>query len=142
MKVSSLKNKNAINVLQPLVLPATVATPSETALALSKKIKPERSKRVTGDWERDVKVNLPDTLVFKRHRELLNARVREVIVVGQGFAREVKVVDLGPDTSAVAKGLELAYKAKGKIAGDQEPKRELPAPILQQFNINISTDKE
>lgn len=56
---------------------------------------------------------LPDDLLEERHLELLNKR--EVIKMFNG---EGKVIDQ-PDTQAVSKGLEMAYKIKGSYAPEK-----------------------
>lgn len=94
-------------------------------------------------WTELVQELLPDTMLAEKHNELLNARVLKVMkvreLVEEGYEDEdgnvvadryetvQKVVDLGPDTNAVAKGLELAYKVKGMFnkgaggEGDRPP---------------------
>ena len=57
---------------------------------------------------------LTDDLLSKRHLELLNKR--EVIKMFNG---EGEVIDQ-PDTQAVSKGLEMAYKIKGSYAPERK----------------------
>lgn len=67
---------------------------------------------------------LPDDLLAERHLELLNKR--EVSKV------DGEIIDV-PDTQAVSKGLDMAYKLKGSYAPEKT--------INQNVNLNI-TDKK
>ena len=49
---------------------------------------------------------LPDELLVRRHAELLDKR-KHVRIKNQ-------LIDMGPDTSAVAKALDMAYRLRGK----------------------------
>ena len=83
-------------------------------------------------WHTSLRETIPTELLLKRHYELLNKRDREIIVVGEGFAREVKIIDKGVDVQAVTKGLELGYKLYGKLTGD-EPKAPPPKNVYNMF---------
>ena len=69
---------------------------------------------------------IPDDLLGERHIELLNKR--EVIRSLDGNV----VLDLGPDTPAVSKGLDMAYKLKGLYKEHQDPVNIL-IPVLVKF---------
>lgn len=74
----------------------------------------------TKGWEELISRELPDGLLAKRHRELLNKR--EVFITKKkDGTQEVELIDQ-PDTQAVSKGLDMAYKIKGRyseeIGGD------------------------
>ena len=61
---------------------------------------------------------IPDGLLVERHIELLNKReVHRVSVDGEA---EYELIDQ-PDTQAVSKGLEMAYKLKGAFAVEVLP---------------------
>ena len=71
---------------------------------------------------------IPDDLLVKRHNELLNKRGKRTIVSyveeenEEGdlkMVRQEKEVDDGPDTFAVTRGLEMAYKLKGSFAPEK-----------------------
>ena len=68
---------------------------------------------------------LPDELLSTRHLELLNKR--EVVKMFNG---EGQIIDQ-PDTQAVSKGLDMAYKIKGSYKSDNPP----PARVLIQIKI-------
>jgi len=67
----------------------------------------------TDSWKLLMEKELPDSLLAKRHKELLNKR--EVIKEFNDITGlyDKKVID-EPDTQAVSKGLEMAYKLKRK----------------------------
>lgn len=69
--------------------------------------------------QKELKDMLPDDLLRDRHLELLNKR--EIIKGYKGFER----ID-EPDTLAVSKGLDMAYKIKGFYAPEK--------------NINVNID--
>ena len=66
---------------------------------------------------------LPDDLLAERHLELLNKR--EVVKMFNG---EGKVIDQ-PDTQAVSKGLEMAYKIKGSYAAEKSIVAHIPLTV-------------
>ena len=66
---------------------------------------------------------LDDGLLAERHLELLNKR--EVIRSLDGNV----VLDIGPDTPAVSKGLDMAYKLKGSYAAEKS------------INVNVNVDE-
>ena len=59
---------------------------------------------------------IPDDLLVERHLELLNKR--EVYKIGHGEDTEYEMSDQ-PETAAVSKGLEMAYKLKGSYAPEK-----------------------
>ncbi len=77
---------------------------------------------------KDFADSIPDSLLSERHLELLNKR--EVHRIGYGESEEWEMTDQ-PDTQAVSKALDMAYKLKGSYAPEKS------------LNINIAvTDKE
>jgi hypothetical protein len=66
--------------------------------------------------------HLPEDLVAVRHRELLNKRARRNVYDNKGNIIEYGVDD-GPDTSAVTKAIEMAYKLRGVYSKDDAPKQ-------------------
>lgn len=55
---------------------------------------------------------IPDNLLVERHTELLNKR--EYIAIKDNETGELREkIDLGPESIAVSKGLDMAYKIKG-----------------------------
>lgn len=77
---------------------------------------PEKVTRSKG-WQELMEKNFPDSVLAKRHRELLDKRDKIVVkeyedgkVVGE------EVIDKGPETQAVTKALDMAYQLKGKYA--------------------------
>jgi hypothetical protein len=72
---------------------------------------PEKITKSKG-WQELMKKFLPDTLLAKRHTELLNKRETYILKTEDGIER----IDLGPETQAVSKGLDMAYLLKGYYA--------------------------
>lgn len=64
-------------------------------------------------WRELMDKHLPDSALAKRHRELLNKR--EYRTVGE------ESEDAGPETQAVSKALDMAYKLKGRYADENDP---------------------
>lgn len=60
---------------------------------------------------------LPDDKLVTRHRELLEKRlyltVRDHVKIGKKWKNVTRIVDVGPDTQAVLKALDMAYRLKG-----------------------------
>ncbi len=90
----------------------------------------------TKSWQALMDEQLPEAHLALRHRELLDKRETTTRVVGHGKHRKVEVVDLGVDTSAVGRGLELAYKIRGKMK-DTEPPIERPNVYNLFYQQNV-----
>jgi len=66
-------------------------------------------------WQELMEEYLPDKDLAKKHQELL--RKQEIIVRNNNKTGKIEVIKTGElDTQAVGKGLEMAYKLKGKYA--------------------------
>ena len=87
-------------------------------------------------WQELMEQHLPDKLLAKRHRELLNKREKVIIQRTQGKSPIYEVLDQ-PETNAVSKGLEMAYKLKGKIQ-DTAPQ----SNNTQIINVNFFSHPE
>lgn len=61
---------------------------------------------------------LPDDHLAMRHRELLDKREQEVVVLGRGKKTRIERIDKGPDVQAVKAGLDMAYKIRGRYPKD------------------------
>lgn len=72
---------------------------------------------------------IPDELLIERHTELLNKR--EMTVYGGKDGQPVKI-DLGPETQAVTKALDMSYKLKGYYAPEK----------TVNLNVEVGTNKE
>lgn len=84
--------------------PATAKTPQKLTQSIG--------------WKELMETYLPDKLLVKRHKQLLNKK--EVIVIGRGADREA--FPTGQiDANAVAKGLDMAYKIRDKYPKPQVP---------------------
>ena len=68
---------------------------------------------------------LPDELLGERHLELINKR--EIVKMFNG---EGQIIDQ-PDTQAVSKGLDMAYKIKGSYAPEKSE--------TKTFNVNVNS---
>lgn len=143
MKVSRRKNKTPISDSSASPDVPEVAKSwddienskkAEKTLALARSLTDDKKtlavRNTRKTWTRKLDTHLPEDLLLTRHKELINTRRKEVIVVGMGFAKEVKVIDLGVDVGAVSKGLELAYKLRGKLTGDAPP-----VPVQNNYNL-------
>ena len=58
---------------------------------------------------------LPDTLLAKKHLELLTVPIKTRTYIKGDFKEEITALD----TNAVKSGLDMAYKLKGEYAGDK-----------------------
>lgn len=78
----------------------------------------KRTNKVTRTkgWAELMEEELPDKLLAKRHRELLDSR--QVEIVHNGKESHAEIIDQ-PDVQAVSKGLDMAYKLGGKYAPDK-----------------------
>lgn len=72
----------------------------------------------TQSWRALMEEYMPQELLAKRHKELLNKRDGEFITVGRGKNRRVEFVERGVDTTAVSRGLEMAYKLRGSFVSE------------------------
>jgi len=70
---------------------------------------PEKLTNSKG-WQELMSKHLPDSALAKKHRELLNKR--EYITI------DGESEDVGPETQAVSKALDMAYKLKGKYVNE------------------------
>ena len=67
-------------------------------------------------WKELMESNIPDDLLARKHQELLNKKV--MFVSGKGKARKT-LATKEIDATAVAKGLDLAYKIKNKYPAER-----------------------
>src|SRR3990167_2417588 len=83
----------------------------------------------TDSWQELMKTYLPDDLLAKRHKELLNKR--EVV---KEYSHEqgeyVQRVTDQPETNAVKAGLDMGYRLKGKYAPEKHFNVNIPVPLL------------
>ena len=63
---------------------------------------------------------IPDKLLAEKHLELLNKREKVVIEKGKDGESPVYEILDQPDTNAVSKGLDMAYKLKGEYAAEKK----------------------
>lgn len=85
-------------------------------------------------WKELMNKYLPDDKLLKKHNELLDKK--EYIVIGKIGEREV--IPTGEiDPNAVARGLDLAYKLKGryKEGATINQKVNLPVPIFGGLSV-------
>lgn len=88
------------------------------ALSYSEKSPPQAIIH-TKSWQMLMDEHMPEDLIALRHTELLNKRARRNIKDKDGKVIEYDVDD-GPDTPAVVKALELAYKLRGSFAAEKK----------------------
>lgn len=72
--------------------------------------------RKTKSWQQLMEQYIPDDLLARKHKELLNKQ--EVVVIGKKGERETVMTGV-PDANAVGKGLDMAYKLKGKYTPEK-----------------------
>lgn len=77
-------------------------------------------------WQELMQEYLPDSLLAERHRELLDKREIHFIK-GEDGKGESELLDT-PDTNAVTKGLDMAYKIGGRYAPEKH------------LNVNIEVE--
>ena len=86
------------------------------------------SKLNIKDAVKSIAEQIPDDLLVKRHNELLNKRSKKIVTTyveeenedGESkMVAQTKEIDDGPDTFAVTRGLEMAYKLKGSFAPEK-----------------------
>lgn len=84
-------------------------------------------------WQLLMQEYLPESTIALRHAELLDKRDYRKVDSGQVDNKGNKVmveVDNGPETLAVSKGLELAYRLRGAFS-----KEDTPPPSTVMYNL-------
>ena len=71
-------------------------------------------------WQALMEEQLPEDHVALRHREILDKRAYRYVTKGKGKNRTEERVDDGPDPM-VMRGVELAYKLRGRMVSDTPP---------------------
>ena len=70
------------------------------------------------EYEQLLNTHLSDEKIARRHEELLDKRDTTIVYerkkVGRKWTETHKVLDHGPETAAVGKALDMAYKIKGR----------------------------
>ena len=80
--------------------------------------------------------SIPDSLLTEKHLALLNKE--EVVTKSNVTTGEVDVIPTGQiDTMAVSKGLDMAYKLKGRYSKDKEEEKGNTTNYITQININV-----
>lgn len=90
---------------------------------------PERVT-TTKSWAALLEEHMPQSLLARRHEELLNKRDTSLITIGRGKKARVEIIDRGPDTTAVKGALEMAYKLRGSFVAEPPP-----APVANIYNL-------
>lgn len=105
---------------------------------------PQKLTQSKGFQELMEESGLNDDLLVKRHVELLNKRETTVITVGYDENKKAiyERLDLGPDTTAVTKGLDMAYKLKGSYAAEKSVNLNLTADAKDLANPKLTQVKE
>jgi hypothetical protein len=70
-------------------------------------------------WETLMTKYLPDNLLMQRHQELLNKREIGKVFNHDTGEYEFKIIDQ-PDSQAVSRGLDMAYKLKRKYPSEDQ----------------------
>lgn len=95
---------------------------------------PQELTRSLG-WQQLMDKYFPEKLLAKKHKKLLNKK--EYIAIGKFGEREV-IATGEIDASAVAKGLDMAYKLRGKYKAEDEDKpRVAKIEIVNYGDIKI-----
>lgn len=90
----------------------------------------------TNGWQELMDKHLPDKLLAAKHKALLNKT--EKIAKNNNETKEIEIIDTGdPDTQAVSKGLDMAYKLKGKYSAE---KHEVQVFTLEDLFKNAKSD--
>lgn len=90
---------------------AVIAEGYSPAFAASNKL------QISKTWQVLLEEYLPDDLIAERHRELLNKR--DYVKVKDAKTGVETVQDAGPETNAVFKAIDMAYKLKGQYKEDK-----------------------
>jgi len=98
----------------------------------------ETSKRTnkvtrTKGWEELLEKHIPDSLLAKRHRELLNKQ--EVIIIRDGKESHTELTEQ-PHTDVKA-AIDMGYKLKGKYAAE---KHEVQVFTLEELFKNAKSN--
>ena len=81
----------------------------------------------TKSWKLLMDEFLPEEHLARRHSELLDKRAMRTVKFADGTEEEI---DAGPETAAVTKGLEMAYRLRGSFS-----KEDTPAPSTVMYNL-------
>ncbi len=82
-------------------------------------------------WQLLMQEYMPEETIALRHAELLDKRDwRKVEQVDENGVKTTIEVDNGPETLAVSKGLELAYRLRGSFS-----KEDTPPPSTVMYNL-------
>ena len=88
----------------------------------------------TDSWKELMDKYLPDELLVEKHRELLNKK--EVITKNNMTSGGIDVIPTGEiDVTAVAKGLDMAHKLKGKYQAEAKGDTNIQINVMN-FNGN------
>lgn len=68
-------------------------------------------------WKELMDQHFPDSLLAKKHKQLLQKEEKIVVGIGKGFSA---IQETGQPHSDVAKALDMAYKLKGSYPKDGE----------------------
>lgn len=81
-------------------------------------------------WRALMEEYMPQEKLAMRHKELLDKRETYPMVIGRGRKKRVELVDRGPETAAVSRGLEMAYKLRGSFVAEVPP-----VPVANIYNL-------
>lgn len=90
----------------------------------------------TKSWQAIMAEYMPEEHLALRHSELLDKRDTETIYdetknADGSITKVARLVDTGPETNAVSKGLELAYRLRGSFSKEEGPVS--PANVYNLF---------
>ena len=92
----------------------------------------KRTNKVTATkgWQELMDKHLPDSLIAKKHKALLNKKERIMkFNAGTGEYEAIETGDI--DTGAVSKALDMAYKLKGSYAPEKR--------AIVTVNVDVQT---
>lgn len=89
----------------------------EVGYSVATSVNPGVNMTNTKGWEILMEQYLPDKLLMKKHRELLNVPMRKRTYKKGDIIEEIEELD----TNAVKSGLDMAYKLKGKYKDSLNP---------------------
>ena len=85
----------------------------------------------SSSWKALMKEYMPEEVLAQRHAEILDKRDTKIVTEVDADGKKTAVeVDDGPNTAAVTKGLELAYKLRGSFK-----EKEAPPPSTVMYNL-------
>lgn len=152
-KIKNLKQKKVLlQVLEDVGKGLSLSKAMEKAGYSKAYSKNPQALKKTLAWQELMEEFLPDTLLTKKHKELLEKK--EVVTKNNNKTGKIETVSTGQiDVQAVSKGLDMAYKLKSKYGeqtirhkfgelSDEELEEELAGEISEGLGVDEGEEEE